>query len=169
MTTYVPFAPSAVQAFSFQATLDGQQYNVVITWNLFGQRWYVNVYALDGTLIVARAMTGSATGVQLAGLTWSNGEVEATTQEPHGYAVGQSIALTVSGAVPSGYNGLFQCLITGPSTFSYPLASYPGAATAFGAVSYDVNLVGGVPNENGNYFASTLVFRQDSNQFEISP
>ncbi len=53
MTTYVNFTPDLVSAFQFQATLDGAQYNIITTWNIFGQRYYANIYALDGTLQVA--------------------------------------------------------------------------------------------------------------------
>lgn len=59
MTTFVDFKPAANNPFQFQATLDGQLYTVIVTWNLFGQRYYVNVYTLGGVLIVAIAMVGS--------------------------------------------------------------------------------------------------------------
>lgn len=52
------FTPGSVP-FQFQPTLDSQVYNVVVTWNLFGRRWYVNVYAVDGTLVVALPLVGS--------------------------------------------------------------------------------------------------------------
>lgn len=59
MTTFVSFAPVPTQVFQFQATLDGAQYNVQITWNVDGQRWFLNVYDNTGTLIVTRAVVGS--------------------------------------------------------------------------------------------------------------
>lgn len=50
---YISFQPSPQQAFSFLATLDdGVQYVVVVTWSLFGNRWYVNVLTLQGVPIV---------------------------------------------------------------------------------------------------------------------
>lgn len=88
MTSY-DFQPSSSAPFQFQPTLDGAVYTVIVTWSLAGQRYYANVYALDGTLIAIVPVIGS------------------------------------------------------------PL-------------HYDINLVGG-------YFASTLVFREASNQFEVSP
>jgi len=58
--TYVSFQPGPTQAFSFQATLDGQQYLVVITWSLFGQRYYLNVLTLQGVAVVVNyPMVGS--------------------------------------------------------------------------------------------------------------
>lgn len=59
MTTYVPFAPTALAPFQFTATLDGAAYTVVVTWNVFAQRWYVNVYDQSQDLIVALPMIGS--------------------------------------------------------------------------------------------------------------
>lgn len=59
MTTYIDFAPQPNIPFQFNATLDDQQYVVLCTWNLYGQRYYVNVYDLQGNLIVAIAQVGS--------------------------------------------------------------------------------------------------------------
>ena len=59
MTTYTQFTPSVSQNFSFQPTLDGQVYNVVVTWSLFGQRWLVNCYDLSGALVFARPLRSS--------------------------------------------------------------------------------------------------------------
>ena len=65
-TTYVDFVPSNAAPFQFQATLDDVSYNVIVTWNLFGRRYYVNVYALDGTLQIATAMVGSPVGYDIS-------------------------------------------------------------------------------------------------------
>ena len=53
MTTYTAFTPAANQSppFQFLPTLDKQQYSVTTTWNMFGQRWYINVYSLSGGLV----------------------------------------------------------------------------------------------------------------------
>lgn len=169
MTDFINFAPSAVSPFQFIATLDGAQYNVIVTWNMFrssnnsNQGFYVNVYDLSGNLVVSRAVSGSAVGQNLQSLSWANGEATATTVAPHGYKVGSLVALTIGGASPDGFNGLFECYVTGPSTFTYPLATNPGAATAFGSAAYNVNLVGG-------YFeTSWLVYRTPNRQFEVGP
>ncbi len=52
MTTLYQFTPTVTQNFSFQPTLDGNQYSVIVTWGLFGKRWIVNVYTLQSTLVV---------------------------------------------------------------------------------------------------------------------
>lgn len=163
MTTFYDFAPSSSGPFRFSPTLDGVPYNVVVTWNVFGQRYYINVYTTGGDLVASLPIIGSPSGVALSELTWASGTALAMTGAPHGYKIGASIYLTVSGAAPDAFNGVVEALITGPNTFSYPLAGDPGNATVLGAVSYDINLVGGYFSE------STMIFRDGSNQFEVSP
>ncbi|HEY0181263.1 MAG TPA: hypothetical protein VGC09_00510 [Rhodopila sp.] len=71
MTTYVTFTPSQQGAPQFQATFDGDLYTVIVRANLFGQRFYVDVYAQDGSLVLARSLVGSppapAAGLNLIG------------------------------------------------------------------------------------------------------
>ena len=61
MTTYTDFAPSATEVppFQFAPTLDGEVYNATATWNVFGQRWYLNIYSSSGDLILATPIVGS--------------------------------------------------------------------------------------------------------------
>ena len=59
MTTFTNFTPTLSAPFQFQATLDGNSYNVIITWNLFGQRYYVDIYNAQQTLIVSLPLIGS--------------------------------------------------------------------------------------------------------------
>jgi hypothetical protein len=87
--TIYPFTPSAQALFQFQPTFDGTTYNVIIPWNLGGQRYYVSVYTLAGDLV-----------------------------------------------------------------YNLPQVASPD--------NYDINL-------NWGYFTSTLVFRDSSQQFEVSP
>lgn len=58
MTTY-DFQPSVNAPFQFQPTLDGQTYTVIVTWNLFGQRYFVSCYSLAGALVFSVPMVGS--------------------------------------------------------------------------------------------------------------
>lgn len=87
--TIVRFQPTSSAPFQFQPTLDGQVYTAIVTWGLFGQRWYLNIYSLSGDRIL-------------------------------------SIPLVVS------------------------------------PPDYDISLTAG-------YFNSTLIFREDSQEFEINP
>jgi hypothetical protein len=59
MTTYVPFSPRPGQGFPFQATLDGATYEMLVTWNIFGQRWFITCVASDGTAVFHRSVVGS--------------------------------------------------------------------------------------------------------------
>ena len=53
------FAPSNSSPFTFQPPLDGRQYTAVVTWNVFGERYYVNLYTLQGVRVFTVAMVGS--------------------------------------------------------------------------------------------------------------
>jgi hypothetical protein len=55
----LPFQPTVAAPFQFQATLDGNTYTVIVTWNVDAQRWYVNIYDQSNVLVVALPMVGS--------------------------------------------------------------------------------------------------------------
>lgn len=59
MTTLVNFQPSPDAPFQFQPTLDGTVYNVIVTWNPFGLRYYINIYTLSGERILTFPLIGS--------------------------------------------------------------------------------------------------------------
>ena len=163
MTTIYPFTPNNQGPFQFSPELDGNTYNVQVTWSLFGARYYVNVYDLAQNLIVALPMIGSPSAYNLASLSWSHGLVTAETTEHHGYLINSTTDLVISGAAPDNYNGTVSAFIIDQSTFQYDVAQDPGPATTTGNVVFNINLVAG-------YFdTSTLVFRQDANQFEVMP
>lgn len=156
------FNPTLQTNFQFTPTLDGVQYSVVVNWNLFGQRYYINVSDLEGNLVACLPLIGSSGSLNLQGLTWDRGRVTAQASGVHGYTVGQTLELTMSGVSPDAYNGTFECLVTTEDEFQYDLAGFPGAVTIPGTVSYDIDLMAG-------YFSSTLVFRQAASQFEVQP
>jgi hypothetical protein len=162
MTTYIPFTPSTTQAFTFQPTLDGTQYNVTIPWSLFGQRYYVTCTTLSGNLIFNLPLTGSPAGVTITSLAWASNTVTVTTAAPHGYPLGAIINLTVTEVSPSAYNGTYPCAVISPNQVTYSLAGYPGAVASSGTLFYNINLAAG-------YFASTLVFREKNQMFEVTP
>lgn len=168
LTTIIPFTPSIAPGsppFQFNATFDGTVYACSVRWNVYAQRYYVLVSALDGPVIVNQALVGSLNAKLLSSLSWSDrngGTVEAVTAAPHNMPLGQVAELTITGAVPSGLNGAFRCAVDSPSSFYYPLSADPGNITLAGNYEYDVNLVGG-------YFASTLIWRVQNNWFEVSP
>ena len=163
MTTFFEFIPSAVSPFSFQPTLDGTVYQVTVTWNLFGQRYYANCYTLDGTLVFSLPLIGSPSGINLQDLVWQpGGAVTATVVTPHGLPIGAVGHFTIVDTTPDSYNGTFQVAALTATSFNYPLASDPGSPTKLGSAQYNINIAGG-------YFTSTLVWRPSSNRFEVSP
>jgi hypothetical protein len=163
VTTIVAFQPSPSSPFQFNAVLDGSTYVGIVTWSFFGRRYYLNVLDLAGTLVTSRPLIGSPTGIALQGISWSRGLATALTKVPHGFRLGTVANLSISGTTPAGYDGTFACSIVDKNTLTYALATDPGDPTTFGSVSYDVNLVAG-------YFkTSSLIFRQQAQQFEISP
>jgi hypothetical protein len=66
MTTYIDFAPSAYTPFQFQATLDGQVYNVVVPWNNWSPRYYLQINNLTGSNALTIPMVGSPLGFDIS-------------------------------------------------------------------------------------------------------
>ena len=59
MTTIYPYNPSTQANFQFQPILDGQSYSVILTYNKFGERYYINIYDQSGALVVCLPLIGS--------------------------------------------------------------------------------------------------------------
>jgi len=59
MTTIYPYTQNTASNFQFQPTLDGDVYNVILTYNHFAQRFYVNIYDQSANLIVCLPLIGS--------------------------------------------------------------------------------------------------------------
>lgn len=59
--TIIPFTPNNNQSPPFQAifTLDGVGYNVSATWNVYAQRWYLNIADASGNIVWTGALVGS--------------------------------------------------------------------------------------------------------------
>ena len=167
MPTIFPFTPSNVSVFQFQPELDGAIYQATTPWLLFGARFYLNLVAIDGTPIWYGAVVGSPAAFALSTISWENGRAFATTALPHGFRPATVVSLNVFGNSPSAFNGLVECFVTGPNSFWFALASDPGSATVVGSASQDFNMIGGVPNSAGVPFTNRLIFRQNSQQFEV--
>lgn len=59
MATIIDFVPSSKTNFKFQATLDGKNYQCKINWNLFGERYYLNVFTLKNVRILTIPLVSS--------------------------------------------------------------------------------------------------------------
>ena len=55
----IVFQPSEAAPFQFQAELDGATYTVLVTWNISGQRFYVNIFDQTATRILTLPLIGS--------------------------------------------------------------------------------------------------------------
>jgi hypothetical protein len=163
MTTYVTLVPNTTGPFIFPAVLDGQVYNVSVTWPVYSKRPYFTITGSNNSLIVTKALVGSVNRMPLSSLVWSQGAVVALTQAPHGLGIGTLVNLTIGDTVPIGYSGDYLCTVLSPRAISYPLPAFPGLPTVAGSYGPDLNLI------QGYFVNSTMVFRTAMNQFEISP
>lgn len=68
-----------------------------------------------------------------ANAAWASGVVTVTTADAHGFVTGAYV--NMSGFTPDGYNGTYLVTVTSPTTFTYDLASDPGAQTVAGTAS----------------------------------
>ena len=59
MTTFTTFTPSTVAPFQFNPVLDGTTYIATCTWNVYGNRYYINIYTQTRNLIMSRPIIGS--------------------------------------------------------------------------------------------------------------
>jgi hypothetical protein len=162
MTTYYQFIPSRVSAPVFTPTLDGNQYNVTITWNISARRYYVNVVTMGGILIAAVPLIESPTSMPISGAFWDPQNMRAviTTNAPHPFIIGAPVKVTISSMSPNGYNGSGFVLPLSKTEMCYPVSVDPGEVTVMGVVDYLINMV-------APYFKSTLVYRNQT--FEVSP
>jgi hypothetical protein len=166
MTTFFDFVPTSAGPFQFQPTLDGQVYTGIVTWNVFGRRYYLNLYDLSGALVFCMPLIGSPSGFPLQSLSWAAGIVTATTEDgalTGEHNVGETVDLTIQGATPGGFNGSVAALITGGSTFTYAVAADPGPTVYPGNANQIINLV------EGYFSTSTLVYRAANKQIEVTP
>jgi len=62
----IQFTPSNNSNFQFQATFDQVVYNVIVNWNIYSQRYYVNIYDLNNILVVALPLIGSPLGYNIS-------------------------------------------------------------------------------------------------------
>lgn len=59
MTTFVAFVPSNQTPFQFQATLDGDQYTIIVKWNWYSQRFYIDCLDSSNNRIFTLPLIGS--------------------------------------------------------------------------------------------------------------
>lgn len=162
MTTYVPFRPSNVRAPRLTVRLDYQDTTIVVTWNVASQRYFINLYTLDGVWISTVPLVETSGGQRVLSMTYdpAQGVLIGQMETPMYRSPGQVVNYTLEGFSPSSVNGLKQCLTLVDQRFTFPSAD-PGVITVMGHASRYNNLV------EGYFQYSTLIFR--NGQFETNP
>ena len=174
MATIIPFIPSNIILPTFTATLDGDDYTVKVTWNVSAQRFYLNLYAQDGTWVTTVPLIQSPPARQVLSAVWDilQGILTIVMVDPSLWPIplstegtatkpGTVSNFTLENFVPNNYNGTFKSLILNPTTFTIPMTTDPGQATILGSVSRYLNMMAGIFN------TSTLIYR--SGAFEVNP
>jgi len=173
MATVIPFIPSNIILPSFVATLDGDDYTVKVTWNISAQRFYINLYAQDGSWVTTVPLIQSPPARQVLSADWDilQGILTVVMVDPSLWPVPLSTEgtatkpgtiqnFTLENFVPNNYNGTFRGLMLNPTTFTIPMITDPGTATILGSVSRYLNMAAGI-------FQSTLIYRNGC--FEVNP
>ena len=83
-------------------------------------------------------LTPLISGAQpITSMTWASALVTVTATSPHGFTIGDTLLLTITGVAPTAYNGTLTVTVTSTTAFTYPLASNPGAVTTQGAFTVE--------------------------------
>jgi hypothetical protein len=143
-------------------TLDGQQYNIQVIWNISAQRFYLNCQSIFGTLIFMVPLVINPDPIEIASLTYDNfnQRVVVKTVAPHNFPIGEVINASIINCVPTTYNGSGLLFVLSETEIVVPMSQDPGQATILGAVDYLISMTKG-------YFISTLIFRNGN--FEVNP
>ncbi len=91
---------------------------------------------LNGTTNNQVYVSPKATVHAISAASWAGGVATITTTAPHGFSTNTTAKVNIAGMTPAGYNGYYAITVTGPSSFTYPLAGDPGAATVMGTATY---------------------------------
>jgi hypothetical protein len=160
MSTTVAFTPSTTQTFSFSPVINGVTYSATVTWNIWEQRYYVNLTTTAGVLVLSVPVVGS--GLQLGvTLTWDDqagGVATAVTASAHNVPIGQLANIRIS-QTGTGFDGNWQALATGPTTLTYALSNPDENQPLSGQLGFDVNLVATL---GGGW----LLYRNETQSFE---
>jgi hypothetical protein len=172
MTTIIPFLPSNIMTPEFRARLDGNDYTIRITWNISAQRYYINVYAQDGTWVITVPLISTPPARNVANASYDPflNSVIIELVPPDQWPVpatgpttkpGTMIDYTLEGFQPNTYNGRFRSLHVNNTMFTFSMPQDPGPLVILGRVSRLLNMVDTV------FTTSTMVYRNGA--FEINP
>lgn len=166
MSTFVPFTPGTVIAFSFSLTLGGVPYIATIPWSQYAQRYYLQLADQSGNIILYRGLVASGPRYP-SSFTWANGTVVATTSVLHWVPVGQCANIRVTDTNTT-MDGNFTVLATGPMSLAYSLAQPPTVPLPqSGTVNFDINLVAGLTLADRTPVGGFLLYHFETQQFEF--
>ncbi len=163
MSTTIAFNPQTNTPWTSTVTLDGVACLLVAMW--LNGRWFLTCYDSSSNRVFTEALIGSPDTLRVSSAEYDiyRSRVTLTTTNPHNYTIGSQIQLTVTGFVPTTYNGTYLMDVTGPYTLNFPITANPGSATTIGVVSWSVNLA------YGYFDTSTLVFLDSTQTFVVTP
>ena len=153
-------SPNAVEVFSGIADSKFQHVNV----STAGGNFMTAVNGTDPTLLYDGTswskIATTSTAQTITTITHVGTLATLTTAVAHGLVTGNRV--TIAGATPSAYNGVFVIAVTGSTTFTYTMATSPSSdATVVG--TYTVNGITGVDSStfiNVNLFKNRLYYTQ---------
>ena len=153
--TYIYNADTATATTSHSITNDKLQH---VNMTTSGGHFLIACNGTDATMVYDGTswfnIASTATAQTISSITHVTTTATLTTAIPHGLITGNKV--TISGASPSAYNGTFTITKTGASTFTYVMASDPGADA--GTVgSYTVLYA--ITGVNSNTFIQVNLFK----------
>lgn len=162
MTTYLPFRASNTNAPRLTVTLDYQDITMIVTWNVASQRYFINLYTLDGVWVCTVPLVETSRGQRVLEMVYDpfQGVLIGKMEAPMYRTPGQIVDYTLEDFSPTQINGLKQCLTLVDQRFAFP-ATDPGVINVMGHASRYMNMI------QGYFQYSTLIYR--NGQFETNP
>ena len=98
---------------------------------------------LNGTTTGQSYVSPKATVSAITNMSWSANTVTVTCAGGHEFGVGENPAptMTIAGASPSGYNGVYAVTALSATQFTFSLASNPGAYSSGGTATFSTTWV----------------------------
>lgn len=135
-----------------------------------------STYVPQGTINVtaSNSLVTGTSGIAAQTLTslTSSGTTATATKSSHGFSTGNRI--TIAGATPTTYNGIYVITVTGANTFTYTIATTATSpatgtitATRVGTKFLTEYIVGGQVNIAGTYY--TVATITDNNNLNVTP